>query len=70
MLRVGYVDRDSARRLASGQPLLERCAFRRVASFVDKNLGQEAAFWVTNAQFLQYGKVQEPESLTLGTFVH
>ena len=34
VLPVAHVDRDSARRLAKGEPLLERCAFRRVAAFV------------------------------------
>jgi hypothetical protein len=50
VLPVAHVDRDSARRLARGEPLLERCAFRRVAAFVEKNLGREAAGWVATAR--------------------
>ena len=50
VLPVAHVDRDSARRLARGEPLLERCAFRRVAAFAATVNSTSAAGWVAAAR--------------------
>merc|ERR1719506_894597 len=48
---VAHVDRYSAQLNFDGEPLLERCAFRKVAALVMKmNLGSEAAGWVDAAR--------------------